>query len=236
MGDYPDYTDLMQIIGSDIQVPIDIQGAFIQMPVDIQAQYITLDIDIVAQSVGNLTIDIAAQTIGNLAVNLAASAITLNVKLAASAVTLNVDITAQTVGNLNFDIKAQSVGIYSQPEWAAKIGTDKNFKATAANIGFGSSGIGTYTVPTGKTLYLCGLSFAIRAYAEANGDLNQIGRAILENLTDAISLAELGGNGGNGVVFSKPIPVATGKQIRYGVVVYANHTCNIYVTAWGYEV
>ena len=74
-GDYPDYTSLMQIIGSDIMVPIDIQGAYIMMPVDLQAQYITLEIDIVAQSVGNIGIDISAQTVGDITINFNAQSI-----------------------------------------------------------------------------------------------------------------------------------------------------------------
>ena len=128
--DYPDYTDVMQIIGSDIMVPFDIQAAYIMMPVDLQAQYVTLEIDIVAQSVGDIGIDIKAQTVGNLAVNiaqaitlnvditaqtidklninLAASAITLDINIKTSAITLNVDITAQTVGNLAVNI-AQAI-------------------------------------------------------------------------------------------------------------------------------
>lgn len=63
MGDYPDYTDLMQIIGSDIMIPMDIQAAYIMMPVDIQAQYLTLDINVKAKEV-TLTIDIEAQHVG----------------------------------------------------------------------------------------------------------------------------------------------------------------------------
>jgi hypothetical protein len=95
------------IAGSDIQMPVDIQGSYIQMPVDIQGQYITLKIDIVAQSVGNIGIDIKAQTIGNIAVNIAASAVTLNVAIQSSAVTLNVNISSQT-GNININIAAQA--------------------------------------------------------------------------------------------------------------------------------
>lgn len=75
MGDYPDYTDVMQIIGSDIMVPIDLQAAYIMMPIDIQAQYVTLDIDIVAQTVGNITVDIAAQNVGNITIDIEAQSV-----------------------------------------------------------------------------------------------------------------------------------------------------------------
>lgn len=64
MADYPDWTDLVHIVGTDIMVAIDLQAAYVQMPVDIQAQYITLAIDITAQTIENITIDIEAQSVG----------------------------------------------------------------------------------------------------------------------------------------------------------------------------
>lgn len=99
MGDYPDYTQLFQLVGSDIMVPIDIQGAYIMLPVDIQAQYATLEISIVAQTVEYLTIDIAAQSIGFLSINLAASAITLNINITSitGGVTFNIGTVTGTV-------------------------------------------------------------------------------------------------------------------------------------------
>lgn len=62
MADYPDWTDLVHIIGTDIMVAIDLQGAYIMMPVDIQAQYLTLDINIKAAAV-TLDINITAQDV-----------------------------------------------------------------------------------------------------------------------------------------------------------------------------
>ena len=132
MADYPDYTDLMHIVGTDITIPIeieasvvtleinlvaaeimmpmDIQGAYIMMPVDIQAQYLTLDIDITAQSVGNIRIDLAAQSIGNIAINIAASAITLdiNIKSITGGVTFNI---GTVTGTVNMNIKSITAGV-----------------------------------------------------------------------------------------------------------------------------
>ena len=104
MPDYADWTDSIELLGTEIQVPIDIQGAYIQLPVDIQGQYVALQIDIVAQSVGNIGIDIKAQTLSQLNVNIAASDITLNVAIQSSAATLNVNITGQTLSALNVNI------------------------------------------------------------------------------------------------------------------------------------
>jgi len=258
MSDYPDYTSLLQIIGSDIMVPIDLQGAYIMMPVDIQAQYVTLDIDIVAQSVGDISVDIAAQSVGNITISIAASTITLqvniasitggvafnvgtvtgtvNVNLASSAITLNVDIKAQTIGNLTIDIEAQSVAIIDQPNWSAINATDKNFTLADNDMVFGEESYGSYTVTTGKTLFICGASFWMQPGAAASGDLPNFGYLRLHNNTDNINLAALGGNGGGGIVFSKPIALAAGKVLRYVIGCMANHTCSGWLTVWGYEI
>lgn len=63
VSDYPDWTDLIHLVGTDIMLAIDVQGAYIMMPVDIQAQYLTLDINIKAQDVV-INIDIEAQSVG----------------------------------------------------------------------------------------------------------------------------------------------------------------------------
>jgi len=280
MADYPDYTSLMQIIGSDIMVPIDVQAAYIMMPIDIQAQYVTLEIDIIAQSVGNIAIDIAAQTLGNIAVNIAASAVTLNVSIASiaggvtfnigtvsgtvnvaiqssavtlniaiqsSAVTLNVNITNTTInvsgsvtatisGTVSINITAQNVGVYLQPEWAAKTGVDKNFLASTTNVAFGSGIYGDYTVATGKTLYICGFSCDNFAYNQADADSNQMCCVYLTDMTTDVRLAEIGGNGGAGMVLSKPIAIPSGHQFRYRVTNRANHYTSLGITVWGYEV
>jgi len=75
MADYPDWTDLIHIVGTDIMVAVDVQGAYIMMPVDIQAQYVNLDIDIVAQSIGNINIDLVAQSIGNIVIDIEAQSV-----------------------------------------------------------------------------------------------------------------------------------------------------------------
>jgi hypothetical protein len=62
-GDYPDWTDLVQLIGTDIMLAIDIQGAYIMMPVDIQGQIGELNINITASEV-IVNIDIEAQSVG----------------------------------------------------------------------------------------------------------------------------------------------------------------------------
>lgn len=38
--DYPDWTDMVQLIGTDIMLAIDIQGGYIMVPVDWQSQFV----------------------------------------------------------------------------------------------------------------------------------------------------------------------------------------------------
>lgn len=213
MADYPDYFELIQIVGADIMVPIDVQGAYIMMPVDIQAQYLTLEIDVAAQSVGNIAIDLVAQTIGNLAVN----------------------ISAQDLAQLTIDIDAQSVGIYLQPEWAALQGLDKNFVGVKADAGFNDWARATYVVPAGKTLYLCGASFSISPTLAANADKMHIGRLYVQYSAPVVQVCCSGGNGGGGVVFPKPGVIPTGKTLYMEAICYADHECYLWITCWGYE-
>ena len=213
-GDYPDWTDLLQLVGSDIMVPIDIQASYVMLPVDIQAQYVTLEIDIVAQTVGNIAIDLAAQSIGNLAV----------------------DINAQTIGNLVIDIEAQSIGLYLQPEWASKEGVDKNFYFFTNNLEPQLDAGANYTPPAYKTLFICQLSFSLCADKVADADKNQIGVGIIDNVSDSLRLIRLGGNGGGGITFTKPFAIPGGKQMWYGGFNYSAHTCNLGVAVHGYEI
>ena len=228
--DYPDYTSLMQIIGSDIMVPIDVQGAYIMMPVDIQAQYLTLEIDIVAQSLTALNIDITAQTIGNIAVNIAASAITLNVAIASSAVTFNVDITTQTLTTLKIDIKTQSLGLYLQPEWAALQGMDVNVTGGTAGYSPGVEYVTvSYAVPAGKTLFISHWGAATITQA-----CNIMGR--LYNATTATYLATSGGAQGFAVVLNKPIKLTTGQTLYLYVAHLGTGTSTLLAHFGGYLV
>lgn len=51
-GDYPDYTELFQLIGTDIIMPVDIQAQYVALDIRIKSQEVTINIDIDAQSVG----------------------------------------------------------------------------------------------------------------------------------------------------------------------------------------
>lgn len=212
--DYPDYTDIMQIIGADIMVPIDIQGAYIMMPVDIQAQYINLAIDIVAQTIGNIAVNIAAADIGN----------------------IGIDIKANTLGNLTIDIEAQSIGVHLQPEWAALQGTDKGFNALTADLATGLYTSATYAVPEGATLYIAFIAGWCTANLAADRDNNQMMAISIYDETAGSYLFFCGGNGGAIANLTKPIVIPAEHTVWFMCWNFANHNCDVRVSAGGWEV
>jgi len=212
--DYPDWTRLIQLIGSNIMLPIDIQASYVMIPVDIQAQYVTLDIDIVAQTVGNIGIDIKAASVGN----------------------IGIDIKANTLGNLTIDIEAQSVGVYYGAEWETKEGNDKFLSVVSETLESGDSAYATYTVPAGKTYYITSLSFMSLAVSSEDRDLHQTGYVYLWNQTDSTFLAHLGGDGGNGISFPSPVKVAAEKEVRLTVLNYSAHDSLMRATCGGFVI
>jgi len=204
--DYPDFTRLMQILGSDIMVPIDIQGAYIMMPVDIQAQYVNLEVDIVAQTVGNIGIDIKAATVGN----------------------IGIDIKANTLGNLIIDIEAQSVGLYLKPDWEVKEGHGKAWNLTGTNKATDATITQAYT-PSGKTLYITQVSAAMFGYADADKDKDQVFELLIGGVYR-------GGNGGCQFLLLNPIKVNDGIEVNMTMYNRANHACNMRLSVRGYEI
>jgi len=214
MGDYPDYTTLMQIIGTDIMVAIDLQGAYIMMPVDIQAQYITLDIDIVAQTVGNLSVNIAAASIGN----------------------ITVDIVAQTVGDITINIAAQNIGLWGKAGWEALQGHDKSLLISVGAANWGEDDEIDYTVPSGKTLYIVSFSGSTFAVGNTDADKPQMFRAYIRNVTTSTWLVQIGGNGGFAMSFPTPLVISENEMVRVFVENRANHQTGLNAVAMGFEV
>ncbi len=174
----------------------------------------TIPTSIIAQTIAQLNVDIIAQTLA----------------------ALDINITGQDLAELVINIAAQDVGIYLQPEWAALQGDDKNFSVGASNQTRGNGASASYTVTAGKTLYISGASFWIYANLAADSDKNQMGLAWLYNNTDLIYLATLGGNGGGGLSFPKPLVIPSEKEFKYFVLNRSNHNCDMYMSAWGYEI
>ena len=235
MSDYADWTESMELLGSEIMVPMDLQGSYIMMPIDIQAQYINLAVDIVAQTVGNIAIDISAQTIGNLNVNIAASAVTLNVNISSQTGNINVNIAAQA-GNVTINVAAQTVAIKSQGEWSPQQNEQKYFTGGGTNKGYGAYFEDQYTVSSGKALYITFVTFSIQASAVANADLNQHGEVRLWRTGQSAYLMYLGGEGGGGQNLETPIKIPGGQTLHIELWSWANHNCDLYYTLGGYEI
>ena len=208
MADYPDWTDLIQITGTDIMVPIDIQGAYIMMPVDIQAQYVDLEVDIVAQTVGNVTVDIAAQSMGDLTVN----------------------ITAQDIENLNIAINAQNLGVYLQPEWAALTGVDKDILGWSPDMEQGTLCLMIdYTVPTGKTLYISHAGLV-------NIQMSTNVLCMIYETVDNVWKAVFGGAQGCFASFNKPLVIEAGHHLYVYGMQFSEAASDCRAHIGGYEV
>lgn len=189
MPDYPDYTQLFRLVGSDITLNINIESSGITLPVAINASTVALDVNIT-------------------------SSVQLNVNIASSDITLNVNITASTV-TLNISFTGQVDAVYIASQWWSKQAQEQYLYGTASSQASGSAAdVVTYTVPTGKTLFLT----AFGAYVAVN-DANCI--AYLNNWTDGIVFAATGGQGGCGMSFDTPARITAGKTLKLWVAHYA---------------
>lgn len=213
-SDYPDYTDVMQIIGSDIMVPFDIQGAYIMMPVDIQAQYVNVEVDIVAQTVGNIGIDIKAATIGTIAI----------------------DIKTATIGNLTIDIEAQSVGVYMQPEWAALQGTDKSFYASTDSAEWNGYAEDTWDVVGGDNLYITAFGASCIPHGFVDEDKTMIFVVDIGDIETGGEMLHQGGNYGCSLSLSKPLVIPVGHTFSVKITRKGTGVADIKVSAHGYLV
>jgi len=211
----------------------------------IELTSVTFAIDLVAQTLGNLSIDIAAQSIENIDININTAAIMMPVDIQCvyvmmpvdiqgQYVTLDINIKAQDV-TINMDIEAQSVGIYLQPEWAALQGTDKNFESGWTNLAFGEYAYVTYSVPEGKTFYICGISGGLRPSAAGNAEKMLFGTLDVYDTGSGLFAPHIGILGGGSIVLSKPKVVAATKVVQFSLTSYAADTVVGNVTGWGYE-
>jgi len=214
MADYADWTESIELLGSEIMVPFDVQGAYIQVPMDLQGALIQMPVDIQGQYI---TLDI-------------------NIESVAADVTLNVNITASAV-TINMDIKAQSVGIQLNPEWQVVQGTHKRLAAGGSNVAFGDSVTASYTVTAGKKLYITEFSGSNFITESATGANRVQGFfADIYNATTATRLFSVGGSWGFAISFSQPKVVPAGQQVQVRIWQYGYAVNNVQAELIGYEV
>jgi hypothetical protein len=131
MADYPDWTRLFHLVGTDITIPISIETSAVILEVNI-ASAVTLDVDITAQSVG-----------------------TLDINLAAAAITLNVNLAAQSA-NISIKFADQSVAVFDAAKWFAHQATQWGVTG-GGSISTGNYNTISRVVPANKVAFLCGI-------------------------------------------------------------------------------
>jgi hypothetical protein len=131
-----------------------------------------------------------------------------------------------------------AVDVVLRPEWAAVEGIDKTFGGGNLNgMTYGANPVEVdYTVPTGKTLYITDVDWNLFADAAANADANQIGVLYVSDSTTSAVFTTLGGNGGAGRSYSRPIIIPAGHVFHLKLWAWTNHPCGGNVNARGYEV
>jgi len=136
MGDYPDWTRLFYLVGTDIVIPISIDAATVTLPVSIDAATVTID------------------------VNLAASDVTLPVSIDAATVTLDVNLTAATA-TIDINFSDQSVAVFDAAKWFAHNAQEVYVYGWANCPDVTATLLCTRVVPAGKTFFVSGMSVGL---------------------------------------------------------------------------
>ncbi len=127
-----------------------------------------------------------------------------------------------------------AVDVVLRPEWAAVQAVDKNFYSGGGGLVWGDFLEIPFIVPAGKTLYITHFSVSARADGIADADKNQICVAYIRNVTLALILYTLGGNGGGSANLTKAIRINSGEQVIFHGTNYAAHDSTVYLSAGGY--
>lgn len=206
--DYPDFTRMMQIVGSDIDVPISIDAvtvtlginvvaADIMMPIDMQAAYIMMPIDIQGQ-VDDMNI--------------------------------NINIKAQEITNLTIDINAQHVGMYLQPDWNVKEDNDKNYLGTASCVNGTNTVVLDQEVTAATAFYITQWGFNVWT------NTGVWARLLRRHIAEDTYLCLSGGFVGGAHSLTKPIAVVAGDYIRIELTQWSGGDVAGYGNVGGYEI
>lgn len=230
--DYPDWTEKVNIIGTDIMVAMDLQGSYIMMPIDIQGQIDDLNINInIAASAVTLNVDIKTAT-AKVNVNISSQTANINVDIKAVTATINVTVT----GTANINITTQSVGLFTQAEWAAKEGTDVEVYDQALDVVSGGTVSKEYEVPANTTLFVTHFSGRCIKHGIGESANLELCWGYIYDVEDTKSYAPIGGNVGFATSFSKPIRFEAGHHIQFILQNRSGHNSDLNVGANGYEI
>jgi len=142
MSDYPDWTRLFHLVGTDITIPINIEASDVTIPVSVETVNTVIKTWIWAQLVV-------------LDVNLKASEVTIDINIAAAAVTININFSDQ------------SVAVFDAAKWFAHNAQQVYLYGVQSVAPNGGADIITYTVPPSKEFYADGLAFSVEASTSA---------------------------------------------------------------------
>jgi len=134
MSDYPDWTRLFYLTGTDIVIPISIDAATVTLPVSIDAATVTIDVALVASDV------------------------TLPVSIDAATVTLDVNLTAATA-TIDINFSDQSVAVFDAAKWFAHNAQQQFIIGSGSVPNNGSVSSASRTIPAGKVMFVTGMAY-----------------------------------------------------------------------------
>lgn len=134
------------------------------------------------------------------------------------------------------DYEGDKQAIYLAPEWATKEGFERAFYQQSLNVAPLGGNILAYAVPAGVTLYLTQFGFLSRATLVADRDNNQMTDIFILDFTAVATLVVMGGNGGGFGMLPSYSKIPGGHNLQIQVHNFANHNCDLWLFAAGYEV
>lgn len=126
------------------------------------------------------------------------------------------------------DWSGPKVGVYLQPEWAAKEAIDFNMRGVVSVPNGIATIIIDYTVPVGKTVFICQLGQHIYGITVVIGSIYLVATAV-----DAVSS---GGYGGFFCGFSKPIRMGENVHFRVYAMQFSGAPLTVSSHLGGYTI
>lgn len=134
------------------------------------------------------------------------------------------------------DFYSGGADVRSRAVWETELDNDKFIYEDVGAGAFGASDSTTYTVPTGKTLYIANISVAAYAINAADGDKQAHFKVTVVNVTDSVILANIGGNGGGMYPVEVPFKILAGEQVKLTVQNRSNYVADVMGRLHCYEV
>ena len=129
-----------------------------------------------------------------------------------------------------------AVDVVLRPEWAAKVGTDKNLTVQQGNVAPALMASGAYLCPAGKTLYVTQIAY-YGAPIDLGVDGEKSHHVFAELLVIGVGwLFFEAHESGNSLPLNKPAVITAGMTLTYRVQNISGHNLNLGIVVNGYEV